>query len=72
MPSRLRYLFVVVSPTDENFPVTVPNFVQAAGDGGGGVGVTKFSVPLGHYVMMTNETNNETLIKVPKPKLFQP
>ena len=31
MPSRLRYLFVVVSPTDENFPVTIPNFGQAAG-----------------------------------------
>ena len=64
-----RYLFVVISPTDENFLVTIPSLVQA-----GGRGSYKVFCPLalGHYVMMRNETNNETLIKVPKPKLFQP
>ena len=56
-------------PADKNFPVTIPSFVQR---GLGGGKPANFSVPMGHYVMMSNETNNETLIKVPKPKLFQP
>ena len=67
---RLRYLFVVVSPTDENFPVTIPNFLQAAGGGGGGVGY-KLLGPIGplRHDDKRNQQRN-LLIKVPKPIFF--